>query len=177
MSKIIAQAPARISLNQTCLICGTKFHLKASAVKKGHGKYCSKDCKHIAMRGKHIGREFQKGLVPWNKGVKGIHLNPDGEFKKGRHYSESTEFKRKGVLLGYHGLHGWIEKKLGKAKWQICSCGRPAAEWANLSFRYMKRIKDWQAMCRSCHKKYDKEFGWGKATQKFPELRRAVILP
>ena len=27
---------------------------------------------------------FKKGIVPWNKGVKGIHLSPATEFKKGQ---------------------------------------------------------------------------------------------
>lgn len=27
---------------------------------------------------------FKKGMIPWNKGKKGIHLSPASEFKKGR---------------------------------------------------------------------------------------------
>lgn len=30
------------------------------------------------------GGKFEKGHKPWNAGVKGIHLNPDTEFKKGK---------------------------------------------------------------------------------------------
>jgi hypothetical protein len=36
-------------------------------------KYCSKDCYFIA----------KKGSKPWNTGIKGIHLSPETEFKKG----------------------------------------------------------------------------------------------
>lgn len=32
-------------------------------------------------KGYHNGREFEKGQTPWNKGVKGIHLSPETEFK------------------------------------------------------------------------------------------------
>jgi hypothetical protein len=27
---------------------------------------------------------FKKGLIPWNKGMKGVHFSPDTEFKKGQ---------------------------------------------------------------------------------------------
>jgi len=28
---------------------------------------------------------FKKGFIPWNKGMKGIHLNPKNEFKPGQY--------------------------------------------------------------------------------------------
>ena len=28
---------------------------------------------------------FKKGQVPWNRGLKGIHMSPETEFKKGEH--------------------------------------------------------------------------------------------
>lgn len=31
--------------------------------------------------GKHNGKEFEKGHIPWNKGVKGLHFSIDTEFK------------------------------------------------------------------------------------------------
>lgn len=31
--------------------------------------------------GYHNGKEFEKGHKPWNKGVKGMHLSPESEFK------------------------------------------------------------------------------------------------
>lgn len=35
-----------------------------------------------------------KGFIPWNKGLKGIHLSPSTEIKKGQHLSRATEFKK-----------------------------------------------------------------------------------
>ncbi len=34
------------------------------------------------------------GFIPWNKGLKGIHLSPATEFKKGIRHSPETEFKK-----------------------------------------------------------------------------------
>lgn len=111
----------------------------------------------------------------WNKGIKRWWSSPT-EFKKGEHYSRATEFKRKNIKLGYYGLHEWVYKKLGKAKDGFCEfCGKPAQEWANKSHKYKKRINDWMALCRFCHKKYDFDLDWGAATRRFPELRREVL--
>ena len=35
-----------------------------------------------------------KGFIPWNKGLKGIHLSPATEIKKGQHLSPKTQFKK-----------------------------------------------------------------------------------
>lgn len=111
----------------------------------------------------------------WNKGLKRWWSSPT-EFKKGKHYSRETEFKRKGVRLGYHGLHDWVYARLGYPK-SCVHCGKTEnLEWANKSFKYKKRKNDWISLCRKCHRQYDFNNGWGKATQKYPELRRVVMV-
>ena len=35
--------------------------------------------------------QFVKGIQPWNKGIKGIHLSLDTEFKKGRKFTEGEK--------------------------------------------------------------------------------------
>jgi len=54
---------------------------------------------YLRTRPKHIG-QFQKGIIPWNKGMKGLRLSPKSEFKKGRisifkgkHHSNETKEK------------------------------------------------------------------------------------
>ena len=37
---------------------------------------------------------FKKGMIPWNKGKK-TGLIPKTAFKKGEHFSQSTEFKKR----------------------------------------------------------------------------------
>ena len=80
--------------------------------------------------------DFKKGNIPWNKGMKGIHLSPESEFKEGNHCSIVTEFKKgtkpwnTGTGKGYLNLKGYkiiciygkeipehrfiIEKKIGR---------------------------------------------------------------
>lgn len=73
---------------------------------------------------------FEKGQVPFNKGMKGIHLSPESEFKKGNipvntkpvgterkradgyiwvKIAEPNTWKEKHVLL-YESVHGKVEK-------------------------------------------------------------------
>ena len=58
---------------------------------------------------------------------------------------------------GYHAIHDWIRRKLGKPS--VCdTCGTKEAiayDWANLSGEYKRDPDDWSRMCRSCHIHYD----------------------
>ena len=62
----------------------------------------------------------------------------------------------KGDQVGYHGLHTWVYKKLGKAK--ICNeCSSTTnVEWSNISHSYKRNINDWQQLCAKCHRSFDK---------------------
>ena len=69
---------------------------------------------------------FKKGLVPWNKDLKGIHLSPATEFKKGqkslRRMPEGTITQRKHKGDGFRnwikiGDHCWVE--FAKSIWQL----------------------------------------------------------
>lgn len=83
-----------------CEICGGNFYVKPYRVKTA--RFCSKQCggvwhaktrlpEHVRKHakgnkyrlGKTPANAFQKGMTPWNKGVKGIRLSPSTEFKKG----------------------------------------------------------------------------------------------
>ncbi len=69
-----------------CLECGVEFGKKSSESKKywTAKKYCSQACslKNTAVQEQDFDRSFLKDLIPWNKGIKGIHLSPKTEFKK-----------------------------------------------------------------------------------------------
>jgi len=64
----------------------------------------------------------------------------------------------KGDDVGYNSLHEWVIKRLGRPS--LCNfCGTLESgrfEWANLSGKYQRDLKDWARLCNSCHQKYDK---------------------
>lgn len=102
------------------------------------------------------------------------------ETKKGRHYSQDTEFKKghipwsknkicpnlanennsqwKGDKAGYVAIHIWVKHHKGQP--QVCEhCGVTAEEkrlqWANVDHKYCRNLNDYIQLCSSCHKLYD----------------------
>ena len=78
-----------------CQTCGKTFSVPPSRIKAGGGKYCSMACLGKAnaksLKGNQYAKNsggnstsFKPGHKPWNKGLRGIHLSPDTEFKTGR---------------------------------------------------------------------------------------------
>jgi hypothetical protein len=56
---VVGQASIRkIGLKNNCKVCDKKFDTKPSRVKGGRGKYCSRICKNLSI----------KGVPAWNKG-------------------------------------------------------------------------------------------------------------
>jgi len=59
------------------------------------------------------------------------------------------------------GVHDWIEKEKGKAKYLYCmnyddgTC-KGRLEWSNRSQKYLRQIEDWWVLCLSHHRRYDK---------------------
>ena len=69
----------------------------------------------------------------------------------------SKNFNWKGDDARYGSIHGWINKNFKMPK--ICEkCKKDRKlEWTNKDHKYKRNKKDWQALCRSCHRKYDNE--------------------
>lgn len=87
-------------VQKKCEYCGHLYFVPRYREQKA--KFCSRKCaskviwekylKNINQDykkgnkwrlGKKPSNSFAKGHIPWNKGLKGIHLNPKTEFKKG----------------------------------------------------------------------------------------------
>lgn len=92
---------------------------------------------------------FGVGHIPWNKGRK----MPD---KKGK-----GNHKWKGKDVGYNALHSWVARTLGLP--DTCEhCGTSGLfgrkiNWANISKKYKRIIKDWKRLCVKCHRIFDKK--------------------
>lgn len=84
---------------------------------------------------------FQKGCIPWHKGKKigskSPRWNPDRN--------------------SYFVLHNWVVEQLGKPlKCETClTTSAKRFDWANISGKYKRNLKDWKRLCRSCHLKLD----------------------
>jgi hypothetical protein len=121
-----------------------KLCLDCEKPKSYKGNYCKKcGYKHrIRPKGlkykllKHNPTSFVKGAIPWNKGRR-------------------SGFRGKTK----DGLHDWVERNLGKAKYGVCEkCANTKnMQWSNKSGRYLKKLTDWQRLCNKCHSRYDFE--------------------
>lgn len=119
----------------------------------------------------------RKGKTPWNKNLKGIHLSPATEFKKGiipwaklhpelvKREEESHAWK--GDKYGYQGIHAWIRRQKGKATTCTTCLDTKNVQWANKSGEYKRDLNDWIELCGKCHSKYDRENIWGAAKRRF----------
>ena len=101
---------------------------------------------------------FKKGQISWNKG------------KKLPKTTGAGNGNWKGENVGYIALHKWIVRHRGKAdrcENKVCIYPRTDAqgrvllnpkmfEWSNISHAYKRDLNDWQMLCASCHRKYDK---------------------
>lgn len=63
---------------KTCILCNKDYKTEDK-----RRKFCGLDCYHQRERQEPNSGAFSSGLKVWNKGLKGIHLSPKSEFKKG----------------------------------------------------------------------------------------------
>ena len=143
----------------------------------------------LAKKGKHYSpeTEFTKGHIPYHKGKKrpGVGGNPN--WKKGMiawnkgidmpFVSGSKNSKWLGDKVGYSALHDWVRKVLGKPF--VCEkCSSSIrVEWANKSYKWLRKKDDWISLCHSCHFKLDRKNGWGKKKLVFNGEKRLQIFP
>ena len=61
----------------------------------------------------------------------------------------------KGDKVSYRTLHHWVRRHLSPI--DLCpNCNvKPPYDIANISGKYLRDLKDWQWLCRSCHMKSD----------------------
>lgn len=166
--KIIHSTKAKVSPIKPCIQCGKFFSKPYNESVKNwthRHKFCSKECNGrwcgLNLEGIKA-TQFPKGYVSTHGFKKGVRSNPAGEFT-----SESTTDEKhwawKGDQVGYHALHNWIARKMGKAsRCDVCGCDEMPSgkkrwfDWANVSHEYKRDLSDWMMMCKPCHRLYDR---------------------
>ena len=146
------------------------------------GKKSKAQGQQFELRVRKVG--CPKGTVPWNKGKHHspetcdkirIKLIGNKNFLNKQHTEETKEKIRnsnyhknikgrkgsenyywKGDDAKYGSIHGWVNKNFNlPKKCELCGCTDKKLEWSNKDHKYKREISDWQAVCRSCHRRYD----------------------
>jgi len=105
---------------------------------------------------KNLTYRFPKSHEPWNKGIKGIHLHQDTEFKKGRKDDIHPEWKGSGASQA--AIHAWVKRWKGSPiDCEKCGIKGKFMQWANIDHKYRRVLDDFISMCAKCHFKYDVE--------------------
>ena len=123
---------------RNCKICDKNFYALPAQVRTGVGFYCSHSCFSKSRNNTYrLGKYAQKGAPV-----------PPTAYKK-------IGLTFKGTISEYKALHYWVNKQIGKAL--VCEkCGSIIKiQWANISWKYLKNIHDWMALCVRCHLVYD----------------------
>ena len=129
---------------------------KGHKINKGKGHLHSEESKlkiSNANKGKKFTDEHKQKLSEAKKGNK---------YCLGRKLKDSTKQKIGKANLkdnaGHDALHFWVIKRKGKASEYLCTCGKQAYEWSNKDHSYKRNLDDYQALCRSCHRKWDVKY-------------------
>lgn len=96
---------------------------------------------------------LKQGLI--NKGKKQPQELIDRRIKRGK---DSKLYK--GEDITYGSLHQWVARELGRPT-RCSGCGIDGLtgskiHWSNISGDYKRELSDWQRLCVSCHKRYDR---------------------
>ena len=154
-----------------CRTCEKEFKTWPSKIKLGKGRFCSRDCKNKGQTYWYspicggCGKVVSGYQIKWCQSCKqkGKRNHMYGKMGKKHHGHKEN--------AGYHARHKWIYRYQGKPK-KCDVCGsNENIDWANISYNYLRKTTDWREMCRKCHLRHDRQFGWGLAGEKFPEIQ------
>ena len=168
--------------------CGKTFLVRRKRYEDGRGRRCSKECQYkyatrpsglTYVKHRDNPTQFQPGLVPWNKGTRGVMVAwnkglktgvmPPNAFQPGETAGAANP-RWAGEDVRYGGLHTRLRRERGKASDYVCAhadntCKGPM-HWASISHEY-RSVEDFMPLCQSHHIRYDKASGtWGTCTNK-----------
>lgn len=109
-------------------------------------------------------KRFKKKYIPWNKNKKTgpqtkEHKEKIGIANKGKLLGNKNP-NWKGTNAAYRSIHEWVQNHLGSPntckKCKKTNLKAQQIHWANISGRYIRKLKDWIRLCVKCHKAFDK---------------------
>ncbi len=142
------EAGQRFELKENKYSLANKKRWSNPDYKKRVSKSISKSMKGKKTRlGAKLSEESKKKIKNSN-----YHKNLKGKNKGDKnHYWKGDDAQ-------YGSIHGWINKNFVLLhKCEICNSQKKKLEWSNKDHNYKRNKEDWQAICRYCHRKYDKE--------------------
>lgn len=72
-----------------------------------------------------------------------------------------------GDLAAKTSIHCWVRGNfIDPKKCEHCGCKNRKLDWSNKNHTYSRNRKDWQRLCRGCHRKYDIKVGLVKYPKK-----------
>lgn len=113
----------------------------------------------------HQGRVYSKETVEKMRDSKLGNKNP----MFGRNHTELAKSKTrmakldeknpmwKGDDVGVSTLHEWVRRRKPKPKFCVNCKKNPPCDLANTSGKYKRDVNDFKWLCRSCHRKQDRE--------------------
>ena len=81
-----------------------------------------------------------------------------GHHTRNGNMAEENHPQWQGDNISYYGVHRWVERRIGKPKkCEYCGLDDPNRryEWANISGKYKRDLKDYKRLCVPCHKIFD----------------------
>ncbi len=162
-------------MQKECLVCKNIYFKKPTESVDSWScrKYCCHTCYWIALKDERLYRESRikssqshMGNPGYWKGKKrpefdkewkrNMSRNPWNKGKVLPQLSGENSPNWKGDSAGYHSIHIWVSKNLGKpSHCAKCDKSEGKFEWANISKEYKRDLSDWVRLCKSCHNIYD----------------------
>ena len=133
-----------------------------------------------AHKGKHhsVRTEFKKGLVPWNKGTRGVMRSNSGSFKQGQTSGEKNNNWKGGIspenerVRRNMDYYNWRRSVYKRDHWICQKCKKQrktlnAHHIENFAIKKELRFKvsNGITFCKECHDKFHKIYGYRNNNQ------------
>lgn len=147
--------------SKSCLICSAEFKRPDSwsVTQWRKRRYCSRECALVGLspvrKALWETPEYRDSMVAaHNPGV------PNGKRGIPRpHLQGNASASWKGSGAGYGPKHAWVARyKKYPDSCEECGSSSRKLEWSNVDHEYSRNLADYRALCRFCHREYDKRF-------------------